>query len=257
MIRGCAVTSIAHSARRDDDYPLTITCQRRRGEGSKSEIRARYVVCAVPVSVLQYSRGCNSQLNGEQISFSPPLSPTKRNAIESMRIAAGSKIILKFSSPFWPVQLHGAICADSFIPEMWFSNSLREGLASSAPSPASTSGTLNQAYYVTCFSMSEASEMVQSHSDTDAVRKALQQLDDMFNKERQLQFCSLPLRSSMHVCPYEVFCGAVICDWKEVPFIRGAYTPFCVGEDRNARDVLAAPIYDNRVFFAGVIERKP
>ena len=55
------------------------------------------------------------------MKFSPPLPESVSAALETTCMNNIVKIILKFSEPCWPSNLHGMICSDKdmLIPEVW------------------------------------------------------------------------------------------------------------------------------------------
>jgi hypothetical protein len=75
--------------------------------------RAHRVLITVPLPILKAG----------EIAFQPPLPQAKVDAVQSMSIANGVKIVLKFGRRPWPRNCHGVVCADSLIPEMWMNSS--------------------------------------------------------------------------------------------------------------------------------------
>ena len=59
-------------------------------------------------------------LKDEDIEFNPPLPAEKVKAIKTIGMDNAIKIVMKFSRKFWPSEVHGVICADTFLPELWF-----------------------------------------------------------------------------------------------------------------------------------------
>jgi monoamine oxidase len=99
---------------------------------------ARRAVVAVPLPVLR---------DGD-IAFSPPFSSEKTAALRSMAFANGVKAVLKFRRRCWPEDCHGAVCADSFFPEMWMNSAagvggLIQGTACQFPASALSPYELN------------------------------------------------------------------------------------------------------------------
>ncbi len=57
---------------------------------------SEYVVCTLPLGVL---KGLSSE---SSVSFDPPLSAPKMDAIEHLGMGVENKVILRFAEPFWP-----------------------------------------------------------------------------------------------------------------------------------------------------------
>jgi len=65
-----------------------------------------------------------------------------------MAFANGVKAVLKFRRRCWPEDCHGAVCADSFFPEMWMNSAagvggLIQGTACQFPASALSPYELN------------------------------------------------------------------------------------------------------------------
>jgi hypothetical protein len=97
----------AAAAVRPRRHGVTVVCKDGR------RVHAHRVVVSAPLPVLKAG----------EIRFSPPLSAAKVAALGSMAFANGVKIVLRFSRRAWPRDCHGAVCADSFVPEMWMNSS--------------------------------------------------------------------------------------------------------------------------------------
>ena len=82
---------------------VTVTC------ADGSVVRAHRVVVTAPLPIMR----------AREIAFTPPLSERKLAAYDSMSFANGVKVLLKFNRRPWPADCHGAVCADSFLPECW------------------------------------------------------------------------------------------------------------------------------------------
>ena len=82
-----------------------------------SVVRAHRVVVTVPLPIMRAG----------EIAFSPPLSPRKVAAAQSLSFANGVKVLLKFSRRPWPADCHGAVCANAFIPECWMNGTSPPG----------------------------------------------------------------------------------------------------------------------------------
>jgi monoamine oxidase len=174
-------------------------------------LSAAAVVVSVPVPVLQK----------DVIAFSPPLPESKVRAIRSLQCEPALKILAKFTSQFWPADVHGMVCSDSFAPEIWF-----DTCSPIAPLTAPT-------YYCTAFYTSDQARHLASVPTTEAFTSLLAQLSEMFGADAGASFA-----------------GGFIVDWGQVPYIWGGYTMPSLSETPEARRDLAAPV-DGAVFFAG------
>jgi len=63
---------------------------------NNEEYSADAVLCTVPIGVLKQGG----------ITFSPPLSEAKKEAIQHLQIGSLEKVILEFEKPFWPNEAH-------------------------------------------------------------------------------------------------------------------------------------------------------
>lgn len=78
---------------------------------NKQRLFARECIVAVPASLLQ-------QRNPNAISFSPPLSPSKRHAIEVLRTEAGTKLVFVFDQALWSDDTL-FLCHQGLVPRWW------------------------------------------------------------------------------------------------------------------------------------------
>jgi monoamine oxidase len=157
-------------------------------------------------------------LQREMIDFSPALPAAKQTAIKSMDCEPALKVLAKFSARFWPENLHGMVCTDSFAPELWFDMHKWDGHTS---------------FYVTAFFTSDQARAVGNMSTEHAFTAFLDQLSLMFKCDSR-----------------QFYAGGFIVDWGKVPFIWGGYTTPSMRELPHARAELARPV-DGALFFAG------
>ena len=76
-----------------------------------SIIEASRVIVTVPIQILKDGL----------IEFQPSLPKLKQEAINGIGIERdGVKLVLKCKKRFWPAKLSGMICADVYVPELWF-----------------------------------------------------------------------------------------------------------------------------------------
>ncbi|PNH04269.1 putative polyamine oxidase 4 [Tetrabaena socialis] len=72
-------------------------------------VRCRAVVVTVALPILQQNL----------ITFSPPLPPAKTAALSRLRMGNVVKLLLSFSSRFWPEDMYDVLCPGAFVPEFW------------------------------------------------------------------------------------------------------------------------------------------
>lgn len=214
------------------------------------------------------------------IRFTPPLAPTKQHAIKRIRFHNALKIHMRFKERFWPADCHGCVCADSFVPEMWF-NRAQTGIGAwvrpaDADGPAPTAsevggGPLTTVHYagdaagatkgatagagpgrrrdaategewiVTGFATSANADRVMECGPQLTIAKFLSQLARVFSGSS---------RSAGNASPYELFIEGRVHDWASNPYVRGGYTCPHIDEPEWAREELRRP-HDGIVFFAG------
>lgn len=162
--------------------------------------RGDAVVITVPLAVLKSGA----------ITMTLPLE--KLDAIETIGMGPGLKVILKFTSAFWGAGV-GAIYGGPNLAEFW---ATAEGRGTT---PA-----------LTAFVMGRDAEVLRASNDL--VGDVLAELDRLYDG------AATP-----------AFDDAFVMDWTAEPFIGGAYS-FPSPGSAAAREVLAAPI-SGRVFFAG------
>ncbi len=175
------------------------------------EFTADAVLVTVPISILKAG----------DIAFTPSLPPDKSQALETLGMDKGLKIIMKFDERWWPEHMYYAIF---------------QGLTSECWAPGYTfPGATNN--ILTCFIMGEKAD-VMSPLFKAAPLPILQEMDGLFGNNI----------ASDH------FTDAFIQDWSTEPFIRGAYSYPLAGAYPDGalgmREVLALPV-SSRVFFAG------
>ena len=162
------------------------------------------LIITVPLAVLKAG----------DIAFIPALPQSKQTAIDTIGMDAGMKIILKFSSRFWPADT-GSIITNGVVPEFW--------------APGHGRGTNN---ILTAFVMGEEAETL-SAAGNNAVNMVLTDLEALFPSAGVAG-----LLQDSH-----------IADWTKEPFIKGGYSYPSAGSSAQ-RSVLAATI-DEKLFFAG------
>jgi lysine-specific histone demethylase 1B len=216
----------AHAALHYSEQPW-IEVVEKTGES----VRAKRVIVAVPVSVLQ----------DEDITFQPPLPTDKLDAARRINMEPCVKLFLRFSQPFWPEELQGVICAECTVPEFW----VNEKQPAKGP----------KEYVLVGFLCADNARRLSAMTRIEARDACLAQLDEMFGAtEHNLRHnAAACVRAGGVANPAtRAFIDMVIQDWTESPHIRGGYSspsPFAAapGADRRA---LARPV-EKQLFFCG------
>ena len=236
-----------------------------------SVVLARRVVVALPLAVLKASLLSRSSSSSSAsstsssssssssppppslIQFSPPLSARKLAAMERLLVGNAIKIILSFSRPFWPADFFDAVCPGCFVPEFWVKrppaqrhHSSRGGSDSSSLSP----------HVVTGFLCGVFAQEAQALGEGETVRRALEQLDEMFrsgdgsgdgNDNNKGSTSS----SSSSSPASDALVASRVVDWSLDPWALGAYSHPSLGAHPGDRRALASPEAQNALFFAG------
>ena len=148
--------------------------------------------------------------------FSPALPPDKREAINSIGMDGGMKIVLKFARRFWPEDMY-FLHSDTFWPQFWTPGNGRDG----------------GAQILTAFVSGTRADFLRQ-LEVDLVEFALGELDRIFGGR----------------VASENFEDAYVADWTTEPFVRGLYSfPLAHTEPRH-REALAASL-GGKLFFAG------
>jgi len=151
-------------------------------------------------------------LKKELIAFSPRLPEDKINAIESIGIGAGLKIILKFQCKFWGDDA-GALYGDGYVSEFYPSAKNDEAI-------------------LTALVMGEKAQYLSDLGEEKAIELALQELDKMCHSDSATRLYKK---------------GRCI-DWTTMPFQWGAYS-YPTFTCEQARINLAMPLPP--LYFAG------
>jgi hypothetical protein len=170
------------------------------------ELSARAVIVTVSLLVLRE----------DGILFDPPLPPEKLQAMQSIGMDPGMKIILKFRHRFWDERMY-FLHTDGFLPQYW----------------ATGNGKSENNRVLTAFIGGARAEQLGAMG-VDPVRFALEELDEIFRPR-------LASRS---------FEDGFVADWGADPFVRGLYSYPTVDTRESDRVILASPLGD-KVFFAG------
>jgi monoamine oxidase len=161
------------------------------------------VILTVPLPILQK----------EKITFTPPLPAEKQQAIQTIGIDTGLKLILKFKASFWGENI-AAIYGDGYFSEFY---------------PAAK----NEEAILTALVMGEKARYLGNLQRETLIYMALFELDAIFGDKAATR----------------TFIDYYLMDWGKEPYICGAYSYPSVGSDK-ARFVLSQPIRD-QLFFAG------
>eukprot|EP00514_Thraustochytrium_sp_LLF1b_P010709 CAMPEP_0184555034 /NCGR_PEP_ID=MMETSP0199_2-20130426/36589_1 /TAXON_ID=1112570 /ORGANISM="Thraustochytrium sp., Strain LLF1b" /LENGTH=496 /DNA_ID=CAMNT_0026951269 /DNA_START=87 /DNA_END=1577 /DNA_ORIENTATION=+ len=227
---GSPVQAIKQNA---DGKGMTIDYKTGLDHGSSDDVKlatvkAKCVVVTVPLPVLQ------GKYSAEAIQFQPPLKQDKQDAIGQLVVGGGMKIIVSFKAPFWPKDMHGAICADCVIPEFWVKDvgafvDAQCNLVNEANLPSSTHHVL------VGYLMAGSAASVSHYSQEQLIQLFVRQLDDVFGDN---------VASAS-------FTGGFVFDWSKVPYIRGGYSSPGLLEKDDSRALYARPECDGQLLFAG------
>ncbi|CAM9185090.1 unnamed protein product, partial [Laminaria digitata] len=228
---------------------VTVTCRDGRLE------KGTHVVSTLPLSVLR---------DGD-VKFWPSLPKAKLTAFQLMKMCNVVKVILKFDREALPRLLHGCVCSESFIPEFWFRHlpNIPEG---------------GYTCLAVGFVAGPPADAVSALAPEEALKKALDQLDDMFRGREWLEGggCTgkgdweheKPGAKSQRATtlegdgavdgggggamelPSASYVGGLVHDWADEPFVRGGYCYPGLGFDENTHGDAAASV-DGSLFFAG------
>ncbi|MFN8394527.1 MAG: NAD(P)/FAD-dependent oxidoreductase [Bacteroidia bacterium] len=184
------------------DHTLdAIRCDDLNGNSYESD----KVIVTVPLGVLK----------AKLITFVPELSFNKLDAINTLGMGPGMKVILKFSNRFWPEET-GSILGGARVPEYW----------------ATAVGRSNTDNILTAFVHGDFAASL-SAMGSGLVPAVCADLDAMFGG----------------TVATDSLVDSHVEDWGIHPYFQGTYSFPTVGSG-NARKLLASPI-GNKIFFAG------
>lgn len=214
VLRGFPVTAI------DASDPLCV--QVRSSDGR--ELRARQVIVSASVRCLQE----------DVIDFTPPL-PLHKQLILHREVGMRSamKVLLKFSTPILPACIHGMICADSPIPEIWFTHTkpyidyqLRYAFDEEGrrvPNPAFNEQDLDRLpitpFIASGFVTADYADRLAALGEEGAIRAMVEQLDQIVPLSALFTDSFPP-----PILPSSFFQGGCVMDWRQEPFVRGGYS---------------------------------
>ncbi|GAA4840050.1 NAD(P)/FAD-dependent oxidoreductase [Algivirga pacifica] len=167
------------------------------------EWEADKVVLTVPIGVLKAA----------DIGFNPPLSPSKREAIDRIGNDIGMKMVMRFDTAWWDDEMQevlgGELCTDYWVGEQSTENVL------------------------VAYLMGEKAAHVQGWSQEKLSEALCAELQEMFGIEHLIDHLQ----------------ELVVKDWGADPYSKGAYS-FAAPYSEGMREVLAEPLGDT-LFFAG------
>lgn len=183
-------------------------------ENQKGEIlRTKKVVVSVPLTILK---------DGD-IRFDPKLPEEKIEALNRMDMAPATKVILTFSTRFWPENIQLVICGDSPIPELWIDGGNYRGP--------------NAPWVVVGFVIGDCAQNFSNLKEGEIVRIFQNQLNQMFGTITE------PTPS------FKYMTSSLVFKWADQPFIRGGYSYPKLGSLGDSQ-ILAKPVR-NQIFFCG------
>lgn len=130
-------------------------------------VQAKYVVVAVPLTVLQ--RG--------SLSFQPPLGPEKAEALRLVHVGNAMKLVISFTRKFWHPKFFDAVCVDTLFPEIWVTKREPTRKCGDGQGVVPAHGGVA---CVTFFVAGEAATSIASMGEQRILEGAMAQLDEMF-----------------------------------------------------------------------------
>jgi monoamine oxidase len=171
-----------------------------------NEYEADRVIVTAPIPVLF----------SDAMEFQPALPSLHRQAINSIGMGRGYKLILKFNAPFWPADM-GSLYTAGLVPLYWPTASQRSG----------------SDFLLTAFIMgAQADQFATLHANGEAISTILGELGALFGSQVGPSFVDFHLM-----------------DWASEPWIGGAYS-FPQPGTGEVRGLLAEPV-EGKLFFAG------
>jgi hypothetical protein len=247
-------------------HAITVTC------ADGSVVHAHRVVVTVPLPIMR----------DEEIAFSPPLAPHKVAAAKSLSFANGVKILLKFSRRPWPADCHGAVCANTFVPECWMNSNVApagalivgkanytrwfdedvhaaEDDSEEAAQPAHAGGAAAAGVAATDAAAEAAASALASRPDREPGGFYI--CTGFTMGERADAIAALPQSvviarflsqlDRMFGCDATgAFVAGYVHSWAKEPYIRGAYAAVTSDAHTDAARAMAEP-HLGAVFFAG------
>ena len=160
--------------------------------------------------------------------------------MERLLVGNAIKVILSFAQPFWPDDFFDAICPGCFVPEFWVK---RPPARRHFDKDKDGSDHFLSPHVVTGFLCGRFAQEAQALGERETVRKALEQLDEMFRNEHNKSSASRPAS--------DAFLASRVVDWSLDPWALGAYSHPSLGARRGDRRALASPECWEALFFAG------
>jgi len=207
------------------------------------QLTCSQVVVSVSIAVLKLA----------SIQFSPPLPAPKLKAIKAIACDNALKVVLSFSHRFWPSDLHGIICVNTLIPEVWFDQPERTGPLTEESHEEKKPFFGTHSYTISGYATSAFADKIASLPKEKVFAEMLAMLDKMFGFNRAYKLShSAEGRPETNIAkPATTFVvKSLIHVWADEPYIRGGYTSPTLGTNLQTRIDLAAPI-QNKVFFCG------
>mmetsp|Transcript_20336 Transcript_20336/g.33536 ORF Transcript_20336/g.33536 Transcript_20336/m.33536 type:complete len:494 (-) Transcript_20336:674-2155(-) len=233
---GAAVTSI-----RKESHDRTIVEYRDVKSGERFGISARHVVVTIPIPILRLSIGVPVD-SSEGIVFSPPLAADKVRSLQQVGVRGAMKIVARVNKRFWPEDMHGMICSDCHIPELWIAwrGNFEDADGNSLDKENEDARNAESDYYlVVGFAMASFHSDLSVYSEDHILGLFLDQLDQIFGTKESPR----PAHDS--------FEDGFVHDWSKMPFVRGGYSFPAVTETESTRATLARSEHEGTLIFAG------
>ena len=214
------------------DYSTEETLQVQLASGA---IKCKAVIITVPLPVLKDS----------DITFSPPLPNWKLDALKCLEMGHATKIACRFSKKLWPDHIRLLLTDHALFGQIWM-------LGAVGHRPDS-----EQSYVATAFITGPNAVLLPTAvvvGGPAALRGlSSEEMKSVHPKGLTLQFVRYMAKvftGSEDGAP-DLFESAVLYNWDDNPFVRGAYSYPSLLDSVDVRKRVAAPLAGNRVLFAG------
>jgi monoamine oxidase len=204
------------------------------------------------------------------IAFDPPLPSVNTLALRKMTMYGAAKISLLFTRRFWPKGLQGMICADTFVPELYFDEPERVGSlteesalgvgdhAWEQPKIGASDG--EGVFVCTTFVCAAVYDRVTALPRMKIRDGILALCDEIFGERDLSRMCPDPRLDEQGLLgPPDVnsgtpatdsFVDMIVMDWGKMPYVRGGYCSPGPEVSELVRSAAARPV-DDTVFFGG------
>lgn len=208
-------------------------------------LEADAVVVTLPVAILKVPRG----LPGH-VTFNPPLSKAKQNALSRLGVGTYNKCIMSFSHPFWKHLPSHLSSSSSAAPSYWNDpNTHRFDFIGHASDEHGKDilffNIRNAPILVAIYGGSEYSKEIESLHDREVVAGCMDVLRKIFDKATS--DCRLTRSQINDLTVPEWPLDYFVSRWGSDPFSRGSFSYIPQGVDGiEELKAMSQPVYDYR-----------